>query len=76
MSILNNQNFTLFWSLKSSTNSGKIDISNQEDLTSHILVKQLREGIYEFELKLNDQQGTTLASDIVKVEVLSGKKLD
>ena len=37
------------------------------------MVKQLREGIYEFEFELNDQQGTILTSDIVKVEVLSGK---
>ncbi|CAF3864394.1 unnamed protein product, partial [Rotaria sp. Silwood2] len=71
ISILKNQKFTLFWSLKSSTNGATVDISHQEDLTSHILVKQLREGIYEFELKLNDKQGTTLASDIVKIEVLS-----
>jgi hypothetical protein len=70
--ILNNQNLTLSWSLKSSTNGAKIDISNPEDLASHILVKQLQEGIYEFELKLNDKQGTILASDIVKIEVLSG----
>ncbi|CAF0943448.1 unnamed protein product [Rotaria sordida] len=73
MSILKNQNLNLFWSLKSSTNGAKIDIPNQEDLTSHILVKELREGIYEFELKLNDKHGTTLASDTVKIEVLSAK---
>ncbi|CAF0992232.1 unnamed protein product [Rotaria sp. Silwood1] len=73
ISILKNQNFNLFWSLKSSTNDAKVDISNQENLATHILVKQLREGIYEFELKLNDKQGTTLASDIVKIEVLPTK---
>jgi len=73
-SIFDNQNYTLFWSLKSSTNGAKIDFSNQENLASHVLVEQLREGIYEFELKLNDKQGITLASDVVKVEVLSGKK--
>jgi hypothetical protein len=74
MSMLNNRNLTLFWSLKSSTNGAKVDISKQEDLTSHILVKQLREGIYEFELKLNNKEGITLTSDIVKIEVVSGKK--
>jgi hypothetical protein len=74
ISMLNNRNLTLFWSLKSSTNGAKIDISKQEDLTSHILVKQLREGIYEFELKLNNKEGITLTSDIVKIEVVSGKK--
>ncbi|CAF0871946.1 unnamed protein product [Adineta steineri] len=69
MSILNNKNLTLFWILKSSTNGAKINISNQEDLTSHTVIKQVREGIYEFELKLNNKEGNTLASDIVKVEV-------
>lgn len=73
LSELDKQNLTLSWSLKSSTNDAKIDISNQDELTSHILVKHLREGIYEFEFKLNNKQGLTLASDIVKIEVLSTK---
>jgi len=73
LSILNKESFTLFWSLKSSTNGAKIDLSNQENITPHILIKQLREGIYEFELKLNNKQGITVASDTVKVEVISGK---
>ena len=74
LSILNQENLTLFWSLKSSTNDdGEIKFSNQEDVASHVIVKELREGVYEFELKLNDQQGRTLASDAVKVEALSAK---
>jgi hypothetical protein len=71
VSILNNQNLTLLWSLKSSTNNAKIDITNPDN--AHILVKQLQEGNYEFELKLYNDQGTTLTSDIVKIEVLPGR---
>jgi hypothetical protein len=75
ISELNNKNYTLFWSLKSSTNGAKVDISSQQDLTSHILVEELREGVYEFEFKLNDKEGKTLASDIVKIEVLAGNEI-
>jgi hypothetical protein len=74
ISVLNSQNLNLLWSLKSATNGAKVEISNQEGSASHIVVKQLREGTYEFEFKLNDKQGITLASDTVKIEVLSGKK--
>lgn len=65
---------TLIWSLKSSNNEAKVDISNQEKIASHITIKELREGTYEFELKLINQQGTTVSSDIVKIEVLASKK--
>ncbi|CAF4358617.1 unnamed protein product [Rotaria socialis] len=71
LSILNNQHLNLLWSLKTSTSEAKVDISNQSDLASHVVVKQLRAGIYEFELKLNDKQGATLASDVIKIEVIS-----
>ncbi|UJR37839.1 hypothetical protein I4U23_030529 [Adineta vaga] len=71
MSILNNRNLSLFWILKSSTNGAKIDLTNQENLPSHIVVKELREGIYEFELQLKDKAGIVLASNVVKVEVIS-----
>ncbi len=73
VSILNNQNLTLLWSLKSSTNNAKIDITNPDNTATHILVKKLQEGNYQFEFKLNNDQGTTLISDIVKVEVLPGR---
>ncbi|CAF4832528.1 unnamed protein product, partial [Rotaria magnacalcarata] len=61
LSILNSQNLNLLWSLKTSTDDAKVDVSNQSDLASHVVVKQLRAGIYEFELKLNNKQGATLA---------------
>ncbi|CAF3884978.1 unnamed protein product [Rotaria magnacalcarata] len=71
LSILNSQNLNLLWSLKTSTDDAKVDVSNQSDLASHVVVKQLRAGIYEFELKLNNKQGATLASDVIKIEVIS-----
>ena len=76
MSELNKRKLNLFWSLKSSTNETKVDISTQEGLASHAFVKQLRKGIYEFQLKLNDKNGQTLASDVTKIELLSGIRLN
>jgi hypothetical protein len=73
VSILKNLNLTLSWSLKSSTNNAKIDITNPDNVVTHVLVKQLQEGNYEFELKLTNDQGTTLVTDSVKVEVLPRK---
>ena len=71
--ILKNQNWTASWSLKSSTNNAKVEITNPDETVTHVLVKQLREGNYEFELKVNDDQGRTLASNVVKIDVLPGK---
>jgi len=76
MSMLNNRNLTLFWSLKSSTNDVEIKLLKQEDVASHVVVKDLQEGVYEFELKLDDQQGRTLVSDVMKVEVVSGINIE
>ena len=70
---INSRRWTLSWSLKSSSNGGKVDLSVQDDSPSRVSVKQLREGIYEFELQLKDKQGVKLASDAVKVEVIAGK---
>ncbi|CAF1062140.1 unnamed protein product [Adineta ricciae] len=70
MSILANRNLSLFWILKSSTNGAKINLINQENSQSHIVVKQLREGIYEFELQLKNREGIVLATDVMKVQVI------
>lgn len=75
IAVLNGLNLNLIWSVKSSTNGAKVDISNQPDLASHAIIKQLQEGTYEFELKLNNKQGTTVASDIVQVQVIASKKI-
>ena len=71
---INSRSWTLSWSLKSSTNGGKADLSRRDDLPSRVTAKRLQEGIYEFELQLNDNQGAKLASDVVKVEVISGER--
>lgn len=71
--VLKNQNWTILWALKSSTNNAKVEITNPDDTPTHVLVKQLQEGSYEFQVKLNDNQGRMIASDVVKVDVLPGR---
>ena len=73
LAALKRQNLNLVWSLKSSNNGAQVDILKQGDVAAYVMVKGLREGVYEFELQLNNDQGTTLASDTVKVEVVAGK---
>lgn len=72
-SALKNLNLTLSWSLKSSTNKGQLDILHQDELSTHVLVKKLQQGVYKFEVVLRDSQGVSLASNIVKVEVIQDK---
>lgn len=70
---LKSRNSTVSWTLKSSTNNVKVEMTNPDETMTHVLVKQLSEGSYEFELKVNDDQGRTIASDVVKVDVLPGE---
>jgi hypothetical protein len=75
MSVLNSQKLNLIWSLKSSTDQSPVDIFQQKDVPSHVTVKQLRQGTYQFELTLIDKQGATIASDVVKIEVAPGNRM-
>jgi hypothetical protein len=74
VSTINSRRWTLSWALKSSSNGGKADLSHEVDSSSRTTVKQLSEGTYEFEFQLKDNEGTKLASDVVKVEVIAGER--